>query len=269
MKKFLKVLALLTFTSTSLSIPCPPNFTNIIAPAICQRLQNFGEKTFGMESLPPVKIGTGPFAYCSKKLVDEKMIAQIYTPPIFTSFLLSYGFRKGVMFHELTHACQPTAFDEESGYMAYSEPLNPHYQYTETEAEIEAMKHISCRKCAKEYGNGIIATHILFRIVTKESALKHGYAPFKMLKSVIKEKNKNHECDFHKKVNSNYLYRLSNATPYLTTLGAFFATQNNSKIRRGGTCSLGLISGLIGQFISKRLIAHKLETKVASGELNP
>ena len=240
---------------------------NTIAPAICQRLQKFGEKIFEMKRLSPVKINKGYFACCEKKVIEGQIITQIYTPPVFTSFLLSYGFRKGVMLHELTHARQPTIFTD--SFIGW-QTINPHYPHIETEADIEAIRHISCWKCAKEYRNGLIPTHLLFRILTGKSAVKEGYAPLNVIKSLVEEKKKSgEECDYHKALRSYIPYRMSNFIPYLVAFSMYLPGKNKINPMRSMRCTVGLSSSLIARFFIKKFIERKTENKVASGELEP
>jgi hypothetical protein len=99
MKKIIIFLTLSTLIHSSFCMFQP---TNIIAPAICQRLLKFGEKTFGIDSQPHVKIADGHFYACCTVATNP----QIYiNPQLF--FPTNYGAKKGIIFHKLIHAQQP------------------------------------------------------------------------------------------------------------------------------------------------------------------
>lgn len=271
MKKFSIFLFILIFTINS-------SFgmfqkTNAIAPTICQRLLKFGEKIFEMEPQPPIKMakGAGASAVCDN--IHGKEISQIYALPSFFSRFRTYGFRKGTMLHELTHARQHREKTRKLKrdpfsvkFPLYGLPLNPDYPHIETEADMEAIKHIACWKCAQEYGRTRMYTNDPLRKIFYDYPFAY-YATWEMVKPIIEVKRKiGEECDYHKTLRSHIPYILSNFIPPTIT---FCLSLSGLPIEKSKLIATGYFSGLVIQYIIQKAIEMRIEDKVASGELEP
>ena len=253
MKKIIIFLTLSTFIHSSFCMFKP---THIIAPAICQRLLKFGEKTFGTDSHQPIKMAFGPFMACTTIEANP----QIYVNPRF--LLVNYGQKKGFLFHELTHTQQPQLIKNQLS------PLNPSYSHPETEADMEAARHLSCWKCAQEFADSRLSLNTLLGILQKDHVVKDGYASFEMIAPLVQVKKETGvECDYHKTLRSHIPYILSH---FISPLCAFgFCVNTNPGNERAVLAGIGSACGLAIEAVVQKVIQLKVESKVVSGELEP
>ena len=259
MKKFLILFISIFTISSSRGNPWRP--TNIIAPEICQRLLRLGEKTFGLDSQPPVKIADGYFYACCTVATNP----QIYiNPQLF--FPRNYGAKKGIIFHELIHAQQPLITQNNTRKLI---PIHSEYSHVEREADIEAARHISCWKCAQEYANLCLALYSLDGRTYINHVTRKGYASSEMIAPLVQAKKEiGDECDYHKTLRSHTPYILSHFITPLIMFGLIRPIPHHIwgyKFIMAG----GFFYGLTLEFFIQEEIRKTIESKVASGELEP
>ena len=259
MKKFLILFISIFTISSSRGNPWRP--TNIIAPEICQRLLRLGEKTFRLDAQPPVKIADGNFDACCTVTTNP----QIYiNPQLF--FSSDYGTKKGIIFHELIHAQQPLITQNNTIKRI---PIHSEYSLREREADIEAARHISCWKCAQEFENSCLALYSLAGQLCITNVTRKGYASSEMIAPLVQAKKEiGYECDYHKTLRSHTPYILSHFITPLIMFGLIRPIPHQIwgyKFIMAG----GFFGGLTMEFFVQEAIRKTIESKVASGELEP
>jgi len=196
---------------------------------------------------------------------------KIYVSPILTA--ASYGIKRATILHEIVHTKQPG-----DGKRCY--PINPdQHTNVELEADTEALKHISCWKCAEEFARtrpnkrieqamresvlaktGVMCEQTMF----SETYLEHDAA----MLLVHKKRERSTECPYHQELRKIKRRLLNNpiSPPASVLEQRYRATARNLSVMFN---TEGQCGGFIMKFIILKLIEKGVEDKVASGEIEP